>query len=46
MYDRQKKWLEIVRKFTMETTFHGVKYIAEDTRFVSRRLVVTTSFCF
>ena len=30
---------EIVRHFTAETTFHGLKYIAEETRYLSRRLV-------
>ena len=42
--ERQKSWKEIVKKFTKETTFHGLKYIAEDSHYVSRRLVVPTSF--
>ena len=31
------KWSRIVQSFTAKTTFHGVRYIAEETRFVSRR---------
>ena len=38
--DREEKkhsWARLTQTFAQDTTFHGIKYIAEDTEFPTRR---------
>ena len=43
---KKDSWRYLLHKFTQETTFHGVRYITDETPFITRRQAISLIFLF